>query len=1306
MPWPHSQDYNEAIQNPGNSFADSDLRQGHAKTNALGLPVPCSGNFADVYQVGNGARVWAVKCFTREIPGLRDRYVEISAHLQTLQLPLLVAFKFLDQGIRVRGQWYPVLKMDWVEGFMLNSFVKQNLDKPAVLGKLAQLWVPLARALRQADLAHCDLQHGNVLLVPGSKAGALAIKLVDYDGMCVPSLTLLKSLELGHPAYQHPQRLRERLYGLKVDRFSHLVIYTALRALMVGGKGLWDKYDNGDNLLFKQADFEAPTRSRLLADLLRMSEREVHDLAGRLIDAARAPLDQTPQLDDLVPATVGPPSAPAIKLGPQGAMVPPAPSQSTLAHAKAGPAGAGKFPSNVVRRDTAIKGPQPIPTQPASQSQIIRLSSSTKTNLARQRARARVATVCCVFLLLAGTAVGGFLWWQSWSTDGSPGLPQLAKHESQQPSGRANDDGRTSPRAGNEDPGLKADPKVQTSREPEKQATPKTVPSPEPEIPPRPTVDPVPKIEPVPKVTPKKEPEPIAERKQPDPPPKTVPEPEDTPKTEPTPDPKPRPEPKPEPKVDVKRPAGKLRVPAGADQDKARKTIHELFETEFAMQEPGAMRELAGKLNGQAEETQDDPAARFVLYYEACHLMAKAGDLQEAGRVVQRIGRAYDIDPVKLQKDIFSAAGSSATTPEASKKYAETLLAFIDRAVAEDRYQEAAALLPVASASAKKSQNARLRTQVQAREKQLRNVEDDLEKLEAAKAVLKTSPEDPDANLVVGTFLALRMADWGKALPYLARGSDPKLKTAAEKDLAEPTDTAKQLAAAEAWWDLGQGKEDAAKALFQRRSHYWYTLALPGLKGLNHTKVERRLEGLEAKYPDLKVTALLHTFTGHGGTVVCVAFSADGRAIASGSTDGTARVWDTATGKETGRHEREDGPVTSIAFSDEGKTILTCHGPFEAAGGQKRWAACLWNAGTGTHLKSMRQPDTSPPAFARLLVASMDASVVLSITVHNLPGAGFLCHMQPQSWRGADDGPRQFAEPNVSVGSAVLSADGRAALTSPVAGRREPLRMWNLKTGKMRALSFVASGPQTLALSRDARHALSAGADKVIRLWDTSSGKELCRLTGHDGAVLALALSADGSRILSGSADKTLRLWDTRTGKELRRYTDHEGPVTCVAFSRDGRHALSGSADKTLRLWQLQRGVAKKLDENSPEPKGEEQPANRAIDRPAEGSFKKQDQLTETDPKDTVRRNMHAKKHTVHFKAGKTYQIDMVSGAIDPYLRLEDANGRQLAEDDDGGGFPNARIIFDCQQGGVYRIICTSFNPNETGPFTLTVREQ
>src|SRR5437773_1551148 len=165
---------------------------------------------------------------------------------------------------------------------------------------LCQIWVRLSCRLREAKMAHCDLQHGNVLLVPGSTAKSLGVRLIDYDGMFVPALAQKKSGEVGHAAFQHPQRLRENIYNVEVDRFPNLVIYTALRGLMAGGRTLWDKYDDGDNLLFRQQDLNDPANSALFQELRQLKDPEVQRLVEQLSQAAKKPLEQTPWLDELV----------------------------------------------------------------------------------------------------------------------------------------------------------------------------------------------------------------------------------------------------------------------------------------------------------------------------------------------------------------------------------------------------------------------------------------------------------------------------------------------------------------------------------------------------------------------------------------------------------------------------------------------------------------------------------------------------------------------------------------------------------------------------------------------------------------------------------------------------------------------------------------------------------------------------------------------------------------------------------------------------------------------------------------------
>src|SRR5262249_13587684 len=208
------------------------------------------------------------------VTGLSPRYQAISEHLRQTQRAFMVEFDYFDEGIRIGGPWYPLVKMRWVEGFRLNEFIREQLDKPVLLERLAQMWVRLAQELRDAQMAHGDLQHGNVLLVPGSKNASLALKLIDYDGMYVPALADRPSGEIGHPHYQHPQRLREGGYDQEMDRFSHLLIYTALRCLRAGGADLWQRHDNGENMLFPEEALPPARQSHLRRGTWDLHARE------------------------------------------------------------------------------------------------------------------------------------------------------------------------------------------------------------------------------------------------------------------------------------------------------------------------------------------------------------------------------------------------------------------------------------------------------------------------------------------------------------------------------------------------------------------------------------------------------------------------------------------------------------------------------------------------------------------------------------------------------------------------------------------------------------------------------------------------------------------------------------------------------------------------------------------------------------------------------------------------------------------------------------------------------------------------
>ena len=301
MNWPSPKDFNDAIRNPSVAFVDPDLAAGDVVLAQDGRPIPRPGESADVYQVcSTDGRSWAVKCFTRPPSGLAGRYAQVEEAFDRAGLPSIVGFEFLPNGIRVGAEWYPVLKMEWVEGRHLNQVVRDMADNPTGLDDLLRRWARLCRQLRSAGLAHADLHHQNVLLVPGVRPGTHTPKLIDYDGVYIPALASDPPSERGHPNYQHPARATARVISADLDRFPHLVIATALKGLSVIGPGLWDRYDTGNNLLFTAADFRAPAESALLRELWESDHPELRTLAGNLALACSRPIPQTPWLDELL----------------------------------------------------------------------------------------------------------------------------------------------------------------------------------------------------------------------------------------------------------------------------------------------------------------------------------------------------------------------------------------------------------------------------------------------------------------------------------------------------------------------------------------------------------------------------------------------------------------------------------------------------------------------------------------------------------------------------------------------------------------------------------------------------------------------------------------------------------------------------------------------------------------------------------------------------------------------------------------------------------------------------------------------
>lgn len=288
--WPSPQDYNEAVQTPAHTYCDPELAAGQVELNALGLPRPQSGNFATVYKVDCVDRSWAVRCFLRNVPGQSERYAVIEQAIRALGDPHLVDFFYIEEGMRLRGDWFPVVKMQWADGLPLVEFIRENLSQPAQLRAFAEKFKSMILSLHSHGIAHGDLQHGNIIVTDGVP------RLVDYDGMFVPSLAGQPASELGHPNYQHPSRNPQH-FDRHLDNFSSWIIYASIVCLSED-PALFGLLDVGDDcLLFRQKDFIQPRHSSVFRLLEDHPNPTIVLYARWIRSLLLLPLQEVPELD-------------------------------------------------------------------------------------------------------------------------------------------------------------------------------------------------------------------------------------------------------------------------------------------------------------------------------------------------------------------------------------------------------------------------------------------------------------------------------------------------------------------------------------------------------------------------------------------------------------------------------------------------------------------------------------------------------------------------------------------------------------------------------------------------------------------------------------------------------------------------------------------------------------------------------------------------------------------------------------------------------------------------------------------------
>lgn len=262
--------------------------------NAWGLPRPATGAFASVYKLSDAERQWAVRCFLRPPADLQSRYEAMSAYLDMKRPQHTVTFHFQPRGIRVRAGWFPILKMTWLEGSSLETFLSNHIENRTTLSHLAAAFKTATADLSVNGIAHGDLQHGNIIVLKDS------LRLVDYDGMFVPPLAGRDSNELGHPNYQHPSR-RAAHFGPFLDNFSSHVIYGSLLCLSMDPQ-LWQRLAGGDEcLILRQRDFADPLSSYAFSSLEHHSFENIRIIGRQLRALLQVPPEDIPVLGGALP---------------------------------------------------------------------------------------------------------------------------------------------------------------------------------------------------------------------------------------------------------------------------------------------------------------------------------------------------------------------------------------------------------------------------------------------------------------------------------------------------------------------------------------------------------------------------------------------------------------------------------------------------------------------------------------------------------------------------------------------------------------------------------------------------------------------------------------------------------------------------------------------------------------------------------------------------------------------------------------------------------------------------------------------
>jgi WD40 repeat protein len=320
-----------------------------------------------------------------------------------------------------------------------------------------------------------------------------------------------------------------------------------------------------------------------------------------------------------------------------------------------------------------------------------------------------------------------------------------------------------------------------------------------------------------------------------------------------------------------------------------------------------------------------------------------------------------------------------------------------------------------------------------------------------------------------------------------------------------------------------------------------------------------------------------HLLAGHTGSVSGIAFRPDGLRVVTSSDDGTARIWDAATGKGITVLRGHAGPVNDVAFTADGRRVVTA-----SADGTAR----IWDADLGSEIAVLKGHEGSvnsaafSPDGRQVLTASSDKTARIWSAETGLQIKVIVEKKTVLIYGGGDDDDvkvterdgEKFTFPSkrteqAEIFSANFSPDGQRVVTAS----EDHVRIWEVTTDK--TINLVAEGVEphlvkSAVFDPTGERVLTASADATVRIWDVKSAKEVFVFKGHEGPVNRAVLSQDGHRVLSASRDGTARIWDVNGQYQIVALAGHINALSTAAFSQDGRRVATASNDGTARIWK------------------------------------------------------------------------------------------------------------------------------------------